>query len=524
VFIQDPEGIIRVRVPHAETVGQDFSFRRFFQEAVVTRQLHISEVYVSKAAGRAVVSIAVPVLDDRQNVKGVIVGALSLRRLSEFVSRIGVEEGSSLFVVDANGVLVAHSGGLKSGSLSDLYKEPIVQAVLNGKTGTMEFSGSHTGESFLGAYAPVFGLGWGVVAMKPVSVAYSPLRMLGAWFLWTAAGCFAAAVILGWGLSRILTRPLREFSKAAERLAAGDLAVRVARKTRDELGILADSFNHMAERLQESYGALKREVAERKQAEEEVRHLNAELERRVVERTVELQAVNKELEAFSYSVSHDLRAPLRSLNGFAQALLEDYRDKNLDAEGQDYLNRIRAASQRMAQLIDDMLNLARVTRRSMQLQTIDLTALANNITAELRQAEPARDVEFHIADGIVAQGDQRLLRIALENLLGNAWKFTGNCSKARVAFEVNQDNGTPVYVVRDNGAGFDMAYADKLFGAFQRLHSVKEFPGTGIGLATVQRVVFRHGGKVWAESTVGKGSAFYFTLRAGGGEREVPNG
>jgi light-regulated signal transduction histidine kinase (bacteriophytochrome) len=178
----------------------------------------------------------------------------------------------------------------------------------------------------------------------------------------------------------------------------------------------------------------------------------------------------------------------------------------------------------MAQLIDDMLNLARVTRRSMQLQTIDLTALANNITAELRQAEPARDVEFHIADGIVAQGDQRLLRIALENLLGNAWKFTGNCSKARVAFEVNQDNGTPVYVVRDNGAGFDMAYADKLFGAFQRLHSVKEFPGTGIGLATVQRVVFRHGGKVWAESTVGKGSAFYFTLRAGGGEREVPNG
>jgi light-regulated signal transduction histidine kinase (bacteriophytochrome) len=280
----------------------------------------------------------------------------------------------------------------------------------------------------------------------------------------------------------------------------------------------------MAERLQESYGELKREVAERKQAEEEVRHLNAELERRVVERTVELQAVNKELEAFSYSVSHDLRAPLRSLDGFAQALVEDYHDKTLDAEGQDYLNRIRAASQRMAQLIDDMLNLARVTRRSMQFQPVDLSGLANDIVTQLRQAEPGRGAEFHIAEGIVAQGDQRLLRVALENLLGNAWKFTVKCPHATVEFAVNQDNGTPVYVIRDNGAGFDMAYADKLFGAFQRLHTANEFPGTGIGLATVQRVIHRHGGKVWAESAVGKGAAFYFTLRAAGGKREAPNG
>jgi signal transduction histidine kinase len=517
VFIQDPAGIIRVRVPHAETVGQDFSFRKFFQEAIATRELHISEVYVSKAAARAVVSMAVPVVDAGQNVKGVIVGSLSLRRLKEFVSRIGGEEGGSLFVVDSKGVLLAHSGGREPGSLSDVYNELIVQAVLGGKTGTMEFTDTDSGESFLGAYTPVAGLGWGVVAMKPVAVAYRPLKFLGVWFLWIAVVCFAAAVILGWGLSRILTRPLREFSNAAQKLAAGDLTVRVARNTRDEVGILARSFNHMAERLQESYRELKTEVAERKQAEEEVRHLNADLERRVNERTLELQAVNKELEAFSYSVSHDLRAPLRSLDGFAQALVEDYRDRTLDAEGQDYLNRIRAASQRMAQLIDDMLNLARVTRRSMQVQSVDLSGLAKTIAAELRQAEPAREVEFHIPEGIIAQGDQRLLRVALENLLGNAWKFTGKCRSARVEFAVKQDNGTPVYEIRDNGAGFDMAYADKLFGAFQRLHAAGEFPGTGIGLATVQRVIHRHGGKIWAESAVGKGSAFYFTLRAADG-------
>jgi two-component system sensor histidine kinase/response regulator len=224
-----------------------------------------------------------------------------------------------------------------------------------------------------------------------------------------------------------------------------------------------------------------------------------------------LETANKELESFSYSVSHDLRAPLRSIDGFSQALLEDYMDK-LDDEGKDYLHRVRASTQRMAELIDDMLNLSRMTRSEMCLEQVNLSAIARTIAAELQRFEPHRRVQFVIAEEVVANGDSGLLKVALENLIGNAWKFTGKHLDARIEFGITSHNGNSAYFVRDNGSGFDMAYAGKLFGAFQRLHDAREFPGTGIGLATVQRVIHRHGGQVWAESEVGKGATFYFTL------------
>ena len=251
---------------------------------------------------------------------------------------------------------------------------------------------------------------------------------------------------------------------------------------------------------------------ERQLADEEIRRLNAELERRVSERTAELTAVNKELEAFSYSVSHDLRAPLRSIDGFSQALLEDYREK-LDEQGKDYLQRVRAAAQRMGQLIDDLLGLSRVTRREMRYETFNLSQIAQSVAAELQRREPKRQVSFVIAEGLMANGDVRLLRVVLENLLGNAWKFTSNNNRASIEFGVIENEGNLTYFVHDDGAGFDMAYADKLFGAFQRLHSVTEFEGTGIGLATVQRIVHRHGGRIWAEGAVGQGATVYFTLQ-----------
>ncbi len=250
---------------------------------------------------------------------------------------------------------------------------------------------------------------------------------------------------------------------------------------------------------------------------DEIRRLNESLERRVAERTAELAAVNKELQAFAYSVSHDLRAPLRSIDGFSQALLEDYGDR-LQGDAQDYLSRVRAASQRMAQLIDDLLHLSRITRREMHRRRIDLSALAQTVADVLQQQEPERDVAFVIQENLVADGDARLLRIALENLMGNAWKFTAKHPTARIEFgaqrvPAEEDQVEEIaYFVRDDGAGFEMDYADKLFGVFQRLHSTSEFDGTGIGLATVQRIIHRHGGRIWAEGAVEEGATFYFTL------------
>lgn len=286
-----------------------------------------------------------------------------------------------------------------------------------------------------------------------------------------------------------------------------------------EIEFVNQIATHLGVALQhaELLAELQAEIAERQQAEQRAQTLNQGLRQAIIE----LKAVNRELEAFSYSVSHDLRAPLRSIDGFSQALLEDYQAQ-LDTTGQDYLRRIRSASQRMGQLIDDLLTLSRVTRSDIHLEPVDLSQLASDICSTLQQDQPARQVEFVIQTGLQAQGDSHLLQVALENLLNNAWKFTSKHPQARIEFGmIPQANGIPTYFVRDDGAGFDMAYSSKLFGPFQRLHGIHEFPGNGIGLATVQRVVHRHGGRVWAEAGVEQGATFYFTLVEEAVEEEV---
>jgi len=257
--------------------------------------------------------------------------------------------------------------------------------------------------------------------------------------------------------------------------------------------------------------ALEQEVSERYRAEEEVRKANEVLEDRVKERTAQIAAANKELDSFAYSVSHDLRAPLRGIEGFSQALLEDYGER-LDDTAKDYLGRVRAGCLRMGDLIDDILQLSRLSRGEIHREEVNLSAMAGEIAEELQRAAPERRVVFEIAPEITGFGDAILLRAALDNLFGNAWKFTSKTEGARITFGRQEEGGKDVLFVRDNGVGFDMAYADKLFGAFQRLHSFQEFEGTGVGLATVQRIIHRHGGSIRAEGAVGQGATFYFSL------------
>ena len=245
-------------------------------------------------------------------------------------------------------------------------------------------------------------------------------------------------------------------------------------------------------------------LAEKEQAALELAETRAELVR-------DLEHKNRELESFSYAVSHDLRAPLRRIDSFSRAVLESQGDR-LDDPGRRYLERVREASQHMSQLIDDVLYLSRVTRADLREQEVDLSALATLILSRLQESEPERKVEIRIRPGVIVAGDGQLLRIALENLLENAWKFTGQQPETRIEFGMTQAAGEPTYYVRDNGAGFDMTYVDRLFGPFQRLHPQGEFPGSGIGLATVQRIIHRHGGRVWAEGLVGQGATFQFTL------------
>jgi signal transduction histidine kinase len=311
-----------------------------------------------------------------------------------------------------------------------------------------------------------------------------------------------AALLVSSIFRRAVAEPIVELAAVARTVSLErDYSVRARPTgTRDEVAVLIDAFNDMLSQIQ--------------RRDNELQEAHAELERRVEERTRQLVAANRELEAFSYSVSHDLRGPLEVINGFSHILLVE-QGLRIDPSARDYVQQIGLATQRMAELIDDLLNLSRVSTVGMHRERVDLAVIARSVADQLCRREPARKVEFILHQCPVIDGDSRLLRIVLENLLRNAWKYTSNRELARIEFGCEERLGHPAFYLRDNGAGFDPALADRLFKPFQRLHATSEFPGTGIGLATVQRIVTRHGGELWAEGVINQGATFYFTIGAG---------
>ena len=318
-------------------------------------------------------------------------------------------------------------------------------------------------------------------------------------------GSIVVAFALSTWLQRKITRPVRILAEAAQAVSEHkDYSIRAQTESDDELGLLAGSFNDMLAEIQERDTALRA-------SEVRLRQLNTDLERRVAARTAELENSNKELEAFSYSVSHDLRAPLRSIDGFSKALMEDCGEA-LGQTGIGHLERVRNSARQMGVLIDDLLNLARLSRAEMRREPVDLAAIGKEITTSLTEAQPERQVTFVVDPNLRADGDSQLLRVVLDNLLRNAWKFTSKKPAARIELGRTGENGGTTFFVADDGAGFDMAHSDLLFAPFQRLHRQSDFEGTGVGLATVQRIIHRHGGRLWAQGAVGSGATFYFTL------------
>lgn len=320
-------------------------------------------------------------------------------------------------------------------------------------------------------------------------------------FITMALFAMLVGVMISLYFTRRLVLAVTTLDRGVKAVAQGDLGQHVPPDALlcTEFDSLAESFNRMTTNL--------------RQSRQQLNEYNKNLEQQVAERTRQLDVTNKELEAFSYSVSHDLRAPLRRIDGFSEMLLEDYQDK-LDEQGKDYLRRVRHSARRMSTLIDDLLALSRVSRSTLTRQMVDITALANATLALLREREPERTVETHVETDLHADADPRLVAIVFDNLLGNAWKYTSKTSPASIAVGSQEREGARVFYVKDNGAGFDMRNTSKLFGAFQRLHSDDDFPGTGIGLATVKRIITRHGGQIWAEAEIGKGATFFFTLHS----------
>ena len=441
--------------PHPQALGVSFASRDWYQGVLLVRSPYLSRVFIA-ADGVKTVTVAALVFGARGGqVTGILTVGLE-HQTQQLANSFARSQGIRLTVTDQSGSVVARSG-LAPNAMLSLRGDPGVLAALRGR------SSSSVRNGLVASYGPIPGTGWTVSASIPTSVAFQP------------ANAQRAILIL---VAAVLGTLLAGFT--------GGLVLVLQRRARAE-------------------------VAEA----ERFRTLNGQLERRVAQRTAQLTAANAELEAFTYTASHDLRAPLRTIAGYSGMLLEDYHGQ-LDEPGRRALERIGAGTKRMGTMIDELLQLARISRGELHREPVDLSAMATQVACELQAAQPGREVQWKITPGLTERADPELTRIVLENLLSNAWKFTSTHGHATIELGVLTRDGHREIFVRDNGVGFDMAHAGRLFQAFQRLHREEEFPGTGIGLVSVQRIVACHGGHISATSQAGHGATFTFTLHPDG--------
>jgi PAS domain S-box-containing protein len=575
LFLSDVNGTLMADTPELPNVrGKNFASRGWYQGVSSKWEPHISEVYKRAAEPRLnVIAVAIPIKDEHQKILGILVLQVRLDALFEWTKGIDVGPLGSVFFVDKKGHLAAHPTFSPQGEIVDYSGAPAVQKILQGRRGIEILFDPIENVEYLTAYEPVAGYGWGIVARQPSRVAFAARSVNLKWLVLA----YGVVLVLSCALAYLLARFFSErksaeekfravaetandaivsadsngniiyFNKAAGRIfgySEGDAVGRpltllmperfhdahrqglrrflstgeahVIGKTVELVGTRRDGTEFPLELslatwkngTETFFTGILRDMTDRKRADEEVRKMNAEL-----------QAANKELEAFSYSVSHDLRAPLRAVDGFSRILVDEHTS-HLPEEGQRLLRLVRQNAQAMGVLIDDLLAFSRLSRQPLKKQNVAPADLARQALEELEHDRDGRRVEISIADTPQCQADPTLLKQVLVNLLSNALKYTRKREVGRIEVGCEERNDETVYFVKDNGAGFDMRYADKLFGVFQRLHRAEEYEGTGVGLAIVQRIIHRHGGSVWAEAETGKGATFYFTLSKEGNPDE----
>lgn len=574
VFLADPGATLMADTPElAGERGRNFAYRDWYQGASHKWEPYTSGVYQRAAEPRFnVVAVAVPIKAKDRDITGILVLQVRIDSLLAWMKEIEVGPSGFLFAVDREGKVVAHPQQAVQGKTTDYSTFPSVQKVLGGKQGVEVLFNPMEKEDRVVAYAPVPGYGWGVIAQEPTATAFaarnSSLRRL----LFT----YGFIALLAMVLAYLIVRTFVERKTVEELLTASEERFRGMAEAASDAIISADSsgnityFNRGAERMfgyiageavgqpltllmPETFRDAHRQGLKRFLSTGEARVIGKTVElvgkRRdgaefplelslstlrtsegvfftgilrdaterkrfeaeILDRNKQIEAANKELEAFSYSVSHDLRAPLRAMDGFSRILLEK-QTSQLPPENQRYLGLIRDNAQQMGRLIDDLLAFSRLSRQALRKQTVAPAEMVRQALNDLRHEETNGQVQISVGDLVACQADPALLRQIFVNLLSNAIKFASGREGARVEIGCFTDNGEPVYFVKDNGAGFDMKYADKLFGVFQRLHRAEEYEGTGVGLAIVHRIVSRHGGRVWAEAEMDKGATFYFTL------------